>query len=61
MKIIALDKRRIAARRFDDDLAIIDLRGRIVHRLNATASGLWDIIARGGGYDDLVLDLCERY
>jgi hypothetical protein len=61
MKIIALDKRRIAARRFDDDLAIIDLRGRTVHRLNATGSELWDIIARGGAYDDLVRNLCERY
>ncbi len=61
MKIIALEKRRTASRRFDEDLAIIDLHGRTVHRLNPTASHLWAIITRGGAYEELTAYLCETY
>jgi hypothetical protein len=61
MKIIALEKRRTASRRFDEDLAIIDLQGRTVHRLNPTASDLWGIISGGGTYEQLTGYLCETY
>jgi hypothetical protein len=61
MKIIALDKRRTAARRFNEDLAIVDLQERMVHRLNPTASHLWGIITGGGTYEDLIGHLRETY
>ncbi len=61
MKIVAVDSRRIAARPFKEELAIVDLRGRTVHRLNATAARLWSVVARGGSYDELVGDLCDNF
>jgi hypothetical protein len=61
MMIIALDSRRLAARRFDDEMAVIDLRGRVVHTMNVTASHLWEFIGRGTSFDELVQSLCDAF
>jgi len=59
--ITALDSRRLAARRFDDEMAVIDLRARVVHTMNATASHLWELIGQGATFDDLVRNLSDKF
>ena len=59
--ITTLDSRRLAARRFDDEMAVIDLRGRVVHTLNATAAHLWERIGQGTTREELVQSLREVF
>jgi hypothetical protein len=61
VKSITVDLRRVASRKLDDETTVIDLRGRVVHQLNATATQLWDLVVAGRAYDDLVRSLCETY
>jgi hypothetical protein len=59
--ISPLDPRRLAARRFDDEMAVVDLRARMVHTMNVTASHLWDLIGKGATFDELVRSLSATF
>lgn len=57
----AIDPRRISSRRFDDEVAVVDLRTRVVHTMNGTASHLWEALAQGATFDALVRSLCDAF
>jgi hypothetical protein len=45
-RIASIEKRRLASRRFDDELALVDISERTVHSFNAAATLLWGAIIR---------------
>jgi Coenzyme PQQ synthesis protein D (PqqD) len=61
MIITTLDRHRLAARRFDDEMAVFDVQARVVHKMNSTASHLWEALAGGATYDELVRGLCDAF
>jgi hypothetical protein len=63
-RIASIEKRRLASRRFDDELALVDISERMVHSFNAAAALLWGAITRratGATDEELAALLCDTY